>query len=99
MAEIPGAAAFCVSCKFNFVCAVVKLLSGHEWLDDSRVAFLLCFKMPHSDGAASNRKTLRSLFPPVVLPSAVASDTSPLQSKLLAYRRCKEQQTVLNQLL
>ncbi|XP_015148870.2 dynein axonemal heavy chain 12 isoform X2 [Gallus gallus] len=56
-------------------------------------------QMPHSDGAASNRKTLRSLFPPVVLPSAVASDTSPLQSKLLAYRRCKEQQTVLNQLL
>eukprot|EP00076_Gallus_gallus_P026083 XP_015148870.1 dynein heavy chain 12, axonemal isoform X2 [Gallus gallus] len=56
-------------------------------------------QMPHSDGAASNRKTLRSLFPPVVLPSAVASDTSPLQSKLLAYRRCKEQQTALNQLL
>uniref|UniRef100_A0A8C2TNU4 Dynein axonemal heavy chain 12 n=1 Tax=Coturnix japonica TaxID=93934 RepID=A0A8C2TNU4_COTJA len=57
-----------------------------------------CFKMPHSSGASSNQ-TMRSSFLPIVLPSAVASDLSPLQNKLLRYRRCKEQQAVLNQLL
>ncbi|XP_031463952.1 dynein heavy chain 12, axonemal isoform X1 [Phasianus colchicus] len=56
-------------------------------------------QMPHSDGAPSNQNTLRSWFLPVVLPSAVVSDMSPLQNKLLTYRRCKEQQRMLNQLL
>ncbi|XP_015730364.1 dynein heavy chain 12, axonemal isoform X3 [Coturnix japonica] len=55
-------------------------------------------EMPHSSGASSNQ-TMRSSFLPIVLPSAVASDLSPLQNKLLRYRRCKEQQAVLNQLL
>ncbi|XP_021265333.1 dynein heavy chain 12, axonemal [Numida meleagris] len=56
-------------------------------------------KMARSDGAPSDKKTLRTLFLPIVLPSTVASDTSPLQSKLLTHRRCNEQQTMLNQLL
>ncbi|NXS55480.1 DYH12 protein, partial [Brachypteracias leptosomus] len=47
----------------------------------------------------SNKKTLRTLFLPTVLPSTVASDRSPLQNKLLTYRRCNEQQKMLNQLL
>ncbi|NXW00315.1 DYH12 protein, partial [Fregetta grallaria] len=47
----------------------------------------------------SNKKTLRTLFLPTVLPSSVTSDMSPLQNKLLTYRRCNEQQKMLNQLL
>ncbi|XP_009991828.1 PREDICTED: dynein heavy chain 12, axonemal [Chaetura pelagica] len=57
------------------------------------------FKMAHSDGEPSNEKALRTFFSPTVLPSSVTSDTSPLQNKLLAYRRCNEQQKMLNQLL
>ncbi|NWS47563.1 DYH12 protein, partial [Probosciger aterrimus] len=44
-------------------------------------------------------KTLRTLFLPTVLPSSFASDMSPSQNKLLTYRRCNEQQKMLNQLL
>ncbi|NXT53671.1 DYH12 protein, partial [Pluvianellus socialis] len=47
----------------------------------------------------SNKKTLRTSFLPTVLPSSVTSDMLPLQNKLLTYRRCKEQQKMLNQLL
>ncbi|NXF58118.1 DYH12 protein, partial [Ciccaba nigrolineata] len=47
----------------------------------------------------SNKKTLRTLFLPRVLPSSVTSDMSPLQKKLLTYRRCNEQQKMLHQLL
>ncbi|KFP56459.1 Dynein heavy chain 12, axonemal, partial [Cathartes aura] len=47
----------------------------------------------------SNKKTLRTSFLPTVLPSSVTSDMSPLQNKLLTYRRCNEQQKMLNQLL
>uniref|UniRef100_A0A8B9Q220 Dynein axonemal heavy chain 12 n=1 Tax=Apteryx owenii TaxID=8824 RepID=A0A8B9Q220_APTOW len=57
--------------------------------------------MPHSNGATSpsNKKTSRTLFLPIVLPSTVTSGFSPLQKKLLTYRRVKEQQKMLNQLL
>ncbi|XP_032050232.1 dynein heavy chain 12, axonemal [Aythya fuligula] len=55
--------------------------------------------MLHSGGTPSNRKTLRTLLLPTVLPSTVTSDMSPLQNKLLTYRRSKEQQEMLNQLL
>uniref|UniRef100_A0A8C3KWS1 Dynein axonemal heavy chain 12 n=1 Tax=Calidris pygmaea TaxID=425635 RepID=A0A8C3KWS1_9CHAR len=50
--------------------------------------------MLHSDGARSHKKTLRTLFLPTVLPSSVTSDISPLQNKLLTYRRCNEQQKI-----
>ncbi|KFQ54651.1 Dynein heavy chain 12, axonemal, partial [Pelecanus crispus] len=46
-----------------------------------------------------NKKTLRTSFLPTVLPSSVVSDMSPLKNKLLTYRRCNEQQKMLNQLL
>ncbi|XP_054071997.1 dynein axonemal heavy chain 12 isoform X1 [Rissa tridactyla] len=55
--------------------------------------------MPHPDGAPSHKKILRTLFLPIVLPSSVTSDMSPIQNKLLTYRRCNEQQKILNQLL
>ncbi|XP_010136445.1 PREDICTED: dynein heavy chain 12, axonemal-like, partial [Buceros rhinoceros silvestris] len=55
--------------------------------------------MAHSDGAPSNKKTLRTFFRPTVFPSSVTSDMSPSQNKLLRYRRCHEQQKQLNQLL
>ncbi|KAM9226992.1 LOW QUALITY PROTEIN: dynein axonemal heavy chain 12 [Leptosomus discolor] len=55
--------------------------------------------MPHLGGAPSKKKTLRTSFLPTVLPSSVTSDVSPLQNKLLTYRRCNEQQKMLNQLL
>ncbi|KAM6121199.1 LOW QUALITY PROTEIN: dynein axonemal heavy chain 12 [Pterocles gutturalis] len=54
--------------------------------------------MPRSDGAPSKKKTLRTLFLPTALPSSVTSDMSQLQRKLLTYRRCNEQQKMLNQL-
>ncbi|NXG57074.1 DYH12 protein, partial [Hemiprocne comata] len=47
----------------------------------------------------SDEKTLRTFFRPTVLPSSVRSDMSPLQNKLLTYRRSNEQQEMLNQLL
>ncbi|NXK21342.1 DYH12 protein, partial [Arenaria interpres] len=47
----------------------------------------------------SHKKTLRTLFLPTVLPSSVTSNISPLQNKLLTYRRCNEQQKMINQLL
>ncbi|KFZ58939.1 Dynein heavy chain 12, axonemal, partial [Antrostomus carolinensis] len=40
----------------------------------------------------------RTLFFPTVLPSSVTYDVSSIQSKLLTYRRCNEQQKMLNQL-
>ncbi|XP_063204072.1 dynein axonemal heavy chain 12 isoform X1 [Chroicocephalus ridibundus] len=55
--------------------------------------------MPHPDGAPSHKKILRTLFLPIVLPSSVTSDMSSIQNKLLTYRRCNEQQKILNQLL
>ncbi|NXS09555.1 DYH12 protein, partial [Neodrepanis coruscans] len=46
-----------------------------------------------------NKRTLRTLFPPTVLPSSVTSGLSPLQKKLLTYRRGNEQQEMINQIL
>ncbi|XP_033922411.1 dynein axonemal heavy chain 12 isoform X2 [Melopsittacus undulatus] len=54
--------------------------------------------MLHSDGAHP-RKTLRTLLTPIVLPSSSTSYMSPSQNELLTYRRGKEQQKRLNQLL
>ncbi|KAM8995091.1 LOW QUALITY PROTEIN: dynein axonemal heavy chain 12 [Ara ararauna] len=51
--------------------------------------------MSHSNGARP-RKTSRALFPPT---SLFTSDKSPSQNKLLTYRRHKEQQKRLHQLL
>ncbi|NXA96844.1 DYH12 protein, partial [Melanocharis versteri] len=47
----------------------------------------------------SNKRTLRTLFRPAALPPPVISETSPSQKKLLAYRRGKERQEMINQLL
>ncbi|XP_069721684.1 dynein axonemal heavy chain 12 [Phaenicophaeus curvirostris] len=55
--------------------------------------------MAHSDRAPSNKKALTTCFLPTVLPSSVTSDTSPLQNKILTYRRCNEQGKMLIQLL
>ncbi|NWI51186.1 DYH12 protein, partial [Calyptomena viridis] len=45
------------------------------------------------------KRTLRTLFPPTVLPSSVTSDMSPLRKKLLTYRRSNEHQEMINQIL
>uniref|UniRef100_A0A8C6ZHR7 Dynein heavy chain linker domain-containing protein n=1 Tax=Nothoprocta perdicaria TaxID=30464 RepID=A0A8C6ZHR7_NOTPE len=57
--------------------------------------------MAHSNGATSpsNKRTMRTLFLPIVLPSTVTSGASPLRNKLLTHRRVKEQQKMLNQLI
>ncbi|XP_030314514.1 dynein heavy chain 12, axonemal [Calypte anna] len=55
--------------------------------------------MAHAEGEPSNEKTLRTLFSPTVLPSSVTSDSSPVLNKMLKYRRCNEQQKMLNQIL
>ncbi|NXL74930.1 DYH12 protein, partial [Leptocoma aspasia] len=47
----------------------------------------------------SNKRTLRTLFRPAILPSPVIPETSPSQKKLLARNRTKEQQEMINQLL
>ncbi|NXA77466.1 DYH12 protein, partial [Thryothorus ludovicianus] len=46
----------------------------------------------------SNKRTLRTLFRPIALAPPVTPETSPSQKKLLAYRRGKEQQEMINQL-
>ncbi|NXX18582.1 DYH12 protein, partial [Podargus strigoides] len=46
----------------------------------------------------SDKKTVRTLFSPIVLPSSVVSEMSPLQKKLLTYRRSSEQRKMRNQL-
>ena len=54
---------------------------------------------PNKAAIAAEKEALNLKLPPIVRPSEDIGVDTPVQSKLLSYRRSKEQQKTINQLV